>query len=109
MTRVGARNTLRDADDIPPSTRWHRAHGRPSRRRKAVKQKLLTPPEEKALAEYVLRMPQNGYPLPVKLLPSFATVILQRRSSDSKGPNVRHTARRPGINWARAFLGVTLS
>ena len=105
MTRANARKAVRHDNDLPPSTRWHRAHGRPSRRDKAIKQQLLTPPEEKALADYVLRMAQNDYPLPTKLLPSLATVILQRRTSASNGSNLCQKARRPGINWARAFLG----
>ena len=49
-------------------------------------------------------MAQNGYPLPTKLLPSLATVILQRRTPASNGSNLCQKARRPGINWARAFL-----
>jgi hypothetical protein len=46
--------------------------GRPTRRDKAASQQYLTPYEEKALLEYVLRMDERGYPLPVKFLGSIA-------------------------------------
>lgn len=60
-----------DEVDIPISTRWHRAHGRQTRRQRAVLQQLLTPPEEKALVEHVLRLYRNGHPARVKHLQDF--------------------------------------
>ena len=42
------------------STLWRHARGKPSRRDKATKQQYLTPCEEKALLEYVLRMSERG-------------------------------------------------
>ena len=104
MTRAKARRTPRDADELAPSTRWYRAHGRPSLRDKAIKQQLLTPAEEKALAQYVLRMAHNGYPLPAKLLRSLAAAILRKRAASSDGANACATVRCPGRNWALAFL-----
>jgi hypothetical protein len=52
------------------STLWRHARGRPTRRDKADSQQYLTSREERALLEYVLRMDQRGYPLPVKFLGS---------------------------------------
>ena len=67
--------------NIPASTLWRRACGRPSKRDKAAKQQYLTPQDENALVEYVLRMADNGYPLPVKFLRSLALTIARQRSS----------------------------
>ena len=104
MTRVRARCTRQDTDEVPPSTRWHRAHGRLSMRDRAIKQQLLTPAEEKALAQYVLCMAANGYPLPAKLLCSLAAVILRTCAASSNSPATCKTVRCPGRNWALAFL-----
>ena len=51
---------------VPHSTVWHRAHGRPSKEDKAQRQQYLTPVEEKALAKYLIRMSDIGYPVPIK-------------------------------------------
>ena len=94
MTRATPRRTPRDANVLPPSTRWHRDHGRRSMAAKAASQQYLTVQEEKALLKYVLRMWRNGYPLPVKYLRSLAHVIRRQRS-----PNVQP----PNKNWPQAF------
>lgn len=85
-------------DALPASTKWHREHGRGTRRDKAAKEQYLSPQEEKVLASHVLRMCENGYPLPVKALGSLALVIRRRRHStpdDSIKP--------PGKNWPQGF------
>jgi len=46
-----------------------------------VKQQLLTPEEEKAIVDHVLRSSCNGFPVPVKILPHLAAVVLHKRSS----------------------------
>jgi hypothetical protein len=63
---------LSDFSNVPASTLWHRAHGRPSREEKAKCQQYLTPSEEKALVNYALRLSNNGYPIPVQYLRSLA-------------------------------------
>ena len=83
----------------PVSTRWHRAHGRQSRREKAVKQQLLTPQEEKAIVEYILQLYRNGHAARVKHLRYFAQVLLRRRSSSDEASS----GRLPGKDWAQAF------
>jgi hypothetical protein len=50
---------------IPASTLWRRANNKPSVAHKAANQQYLTPQEEQALVEYMLRLANNGYPLPV--------------------------------------------
>ncbi len=50
------------------STLWSHVRDWPPQRDKAAKQQYLTPCEETALLEYVLRMSERGYPLPVKFL-----------------------------------------
>jgi len=62
--------------NVPPTTLWYRAHGRPSRQEKVKRQRYLTPSEEKALVGYLLRMSNNGYPLPIKYLRSLALLRL---------------------------------
>ena len=100
MTRAGVPHAFERVNDLPPSTQWHRAHGRPSIRDKAIKQQLLTPAEERALVRYALRHARNGYPSPAKSLAALAAVLLQRRNVVLEQGGVL----RPGINWARSFL-----
>jgi hypothetical protein len=56
---------LSESSNVPPSTLWHRAHGRRSRQEKAERQQYLTPSEEKALVKYLLRMSNNDFPVPI--------------------------------------------
>jgi hypothetical protein len=72
---------LSESSYIPASTLWHREHGRLTRREVAAQKQYLTPSEEKAFTDYVLRMTERGYPVPVKLLRYLAWVIARRRSS----------------------------
>lgn len=82
---------------------WRRANNKPSIADKAANQQYLTPQEEQALLEYVLRLADNGYPLPVKFLRSLALIIVRQRSSifqiTDPGLEVRH----PGKNWPEGF------
>ena len=48
---------------LPYTTQWHRDNGRGTRRDKAIKQQLLTPREEQAIVDFVLRADRNGFPL----------------------------------------------
>jgi hypothetical protein len=59
---------LYDSSRVPTSTLWHREHGRPSKREVAAQKQYLTPSEEKALAEYILRWAEQDFPAPVKLV-----------------------------------------
>ena len=104
MVRVRAQSEWAANSTIPLSTRWHRAHGRQSMREKATKQQLLTPAEERALVQHVLRLAHNGYLLPAKLLTSLAIVILQKRAGAPNSLQACQTVRRPGRNWPLAFL-----
>jgi hypothetical protein len=60
---------------VPRTTLWNRTHGRPSIQEKAKSQQYLNPSEEKALVEYLLRMSNNGFSIPIKYLRSLALVI----------------------------------
>jgi hypothetical protein len=42
------------------TTLWYRDYGRPSIQQRGAEQQYLTPQEEKALVNYVLRMSKNG-------------------------------------------------
>jgi hypothetical protein len=96
-------SALSELSNIPASTLWHRAHGRPSKREKAEGQQYLTPAEEKALVAYLLRMSNNGFPIPVKFLRSLAVVIARQRSSSSREHVVDESIRPPGKNWPQGF------
>jgi len=85
------------------STLWRHANGKPSWRDKAANQQYLTPREEKALLEYVLRMSERGYPLPVKFLRSLALVIARQRCSTFQVPAIDGGVRPPGKNWPQGF------
>jgi hypothetical protein len=88
---------------IPTSTLWRRANNKPSIVDKAANQQYLTPQEEQALVEYVLRLADNGYPLPVKFLRSLARVIAQQRSSTFQIIDPSFEVRPPGKNWPQGF------
>ena len=47
---------LAEEGNVPLTTVWTRAQGGQSKEQKAVKQQLLTHQEEKAVAEYLLRV-----------------------------------------------------
>lgn len=83
--------------EVAYATVWHRAHGRRSKEDKAKSQQYLTPAEEKALAQYLKRMADLGYPVPIKHLRSLAFVIARRRSKADV------TIKPPGKNWPKAF------
>ena len=82
---------------------WRRAHCKPSRKDKAAKQQYLTPSEEKAPVDYVLRTSERGYPLPVKFLRFLALVIARQRSSAFQTPAIDNSIRPPGKNWPQDF------
>ncbi|KAF1940397.1 hypothetical protein EJ02DRAFT_350073, partial [Clathrospora elynae] len=101
-TESGKYAALSKASNVPYTTLWHRAHGRPSIQDKAKSQQYLTPSEEEALVNYLLRMANNGFPIPIIYTRSLAAVIAcQRTSIFEATPN--ETIRPPGKNWHRAF------
>lgn len=85
------------------STVWRHAHGRPSRKDKSANQQYLTPCEEKALVEYVLRSARNGYPISVKSLRLLAQAIRRQRSSHAQIPATDDDVKPPGKNWPQGF------
>ncbi|KAK5805975.1 hypothetical protein VI817_000233 [Penicillium citrinum] len=88
---------------IPASTLWRRANNKPSLADKAANQQYLTPQEEQALVGYVLRLADNGYPVPVKFLRSLALVIVRQRSSIFQARDPSLKVRPPGKNWPQGF------
>ena len=94
---------LSELNSVPVSTLWHRAHGRRPRREKATSQQYLTPSEEKAVVDYLLRMSNNGFPILVKFLRSMALIIVRRRSFTFQVLATDETIRPPGKNWAQGF------
>lgn len=86
-----------DRVGVPRSTLYHRSRGRPSREAKASKQQYLTPAEEKAVVEFVLRQSALGRPVQIKHVPHLAHIAAQHRSEPQR------PQKPPGKNWARAL------
>jgi hypothetical protein len=51
----------------------------------------------------MLRMTDNGFPIPIKYLRSLAVVIACQRTSIFQAPAAHETIRPPGKNWPQAF------
>lgn len=83
-------SVVNTANDVAVSTRWHRAHGRQTRRQRAVRQQLLTPQQEQALVDHLLQLHRNGYPARVKHLRSYAGILMGN-------------GRKPAKDWPQAF------
>ena len=94
---------LSEFSRVPASTLWHREQGRPSRREVAAQKQYLNSSEEKALADYVLRMAERGHPAPVKLLRYLAWMIARRRSSTFQILADDNRVQPPGKNWPQGF------
>lgn len=88
---------LSEKGKVPRSTLYHRARGRRSKEEKARSQQYLTPWEEKALAKYLIRMSDIGYPVRIKYVSSLALIIAYQRSTTHVG------IKPPGKNWPKAF------
>ena len=89
---------------LPYTTQWHRNNGRGTRRDKAIKQQLLTPREEQAIVDFVLRADRNGIPAKVKNLHHYATVFLRGRAPRRKrGKSSKVPSQVPAEDWPQAF------
>jgi hypothetical protein len=82
---------------LPRTALWNRAHGLPSIEDKAKSQQYLTTAEEIALARYLIRMCDIGYPVPMKCICSLAFIVARQRSTTDV------TIKPPGKNWPKAF------
>lgn len=94
---------LSESSQVPLSTLWHRNHGRQSRKQAATHKQYLTPCEERALVDYLLRAAERGFPIPLKLLPFLAHVIARQRSSPSSIMAADVELEPPRKNWVRGF------
>lgn len=89
---------------LPYTTKWHRDNGRGTRRDKAIKQQLLTPREEQAIVDFVLRADRNGFPARVKDLHHYATVFLRARAPRrERGASSKVHSQVPAKDWPQAF------
>lgn len=95
--------TLAESTQVPLSTLWHRNHGRRSRKAAAAARQLLTQCEEKALIDYLLRAAKRGFPMPLKLLPYLANVVIRQRSHATQVLATNGEMKMPGEKWARNF------
>ncbi|CAN9293415.1 unnamed protein product [Alternaria alternata] len=83
-------------EEIPYHTQYYRKRGRPSMKEKAQGQQYLTPPEEKALVAFILRIGAVGTPIRVKYIPALAFCIASRRAT-------KRPSEPPKKNWPQAF------
>ncbi|OCK92307.1 uncharacterized protein K441DRAFT_190422 [Cenococcum geophilum 1.58] len=91
---------LSEWGQVPYSTIYHRARGRPSKEDKARSQQYLTPTEEKALAQYLKQSADLGNPVPIKHLRLLAFCIRRQRSAADAADEA---IKPPGKNWPKAF------
>ncbi|KAF2848319.1 hypothetical protein T440DRAFT_360017, partial [Plenodomus tracheiphilus IPT5] len=97
---LGVRRSYRalaDHGEVPHTTLYHRAHGRPSMKDKAQGQQYLKPWEESALVKFILQMSDLGQPVRIKYIPALAFVATRAR------PPIDRPVKPPGKNWAKAF------
>jgi hypothetical protein len=78
---------------VPRSTLSHRARGRASKEDKAKSQQYLTPIEERALVQHLMKEADSGYPVALKHVPALAFIIARRRSTTNK------VIKPPGKGW----------
>jgi hypothetical protein len=99
---------LSKSSGIPASTLRDHDCGRISKRERAANQQYLSPQEEHSLVEYSLRMSKNGYPLPIKYLPSLAWEIARRWlvTLFQRTTNQTCAMAPPGKNWPQAFYNI---
>ena len=89
---------------LPYNTQWHRDHGPGTRRDKAIKQQLLTPREEQAIVDFVLRADRNGFPARVKDLHHYAAIFLRGRAPQRRRkPSSKEQRQVPAKDWPQAF------
>ena len=86
---------LSERGDVPLTTLYYPAHGRPSARQKAQRQQYLTTEEEKALVTFLLLTSNLGLPVRIKYIPSLAFSLARKRFTTID--------KLPGKNQARAF------
>jgi hypothetical protein len=97
-----------EPDAVPPhlpyTTQWHRDHGRGTRRDKAIKQQLLTPREEQAIVDFILRADRNGFPARVKDLHHYAADFLRGRAPQRRRKtSSKEQGQVPAKDWPQAF------
>jgi hypothetical protein len=88
---------LSEHSNIPLTTLYYRAHGRPSKEEKAQGQQYLTREKEKALVAILFLMSNLGHPVRIKYMPSLAFSLARLRSTMDSPINP------PGKNWPQAF------
>ena len=89
---------------LPYTSQWHRNNGRGTRRDKAIKQQPLTPREEQAIVDFVLRADRNGFPAKVKDLYHYATGFLRGRAPRRKrGASSKVNGQVPAKDWPQAL------
>jgi len=65
--------------NVSRTTVYYRKKGRRSKQAKAQAQQYLSPSEEKALVDFLVRMGACGSPVRIKYIPSLAFCIARRR------------------------------
>lgn len=89
--------TIADHSGVPRSTLHNRSHVRRSIEEKAESQQYLTPFEEKAVVDFVLKMAELGTPVRMMYIPSIAFSSTRHRPLSKRPP------KPPSKNWVKAL------
>ena len=79
---------------VPPSSLYHRTHGRPTRRRGHASQQRMSVEEEEALADTLVRLVTQGSSPSLALLSHMAHSMLKAREGAQEEPMGKHWASR---------------
>jgi hypothetical protein len=88
---------------LPYTTQWHRDQGHAAT--KPSSSNLLTPHEEQAIVDFVLRADRNGYPARVKDLQYYVAILLLRRAPQRErrtSSKVPVRSQTPNKDWPQA-------
>jgi hypothetical protein len=107
-TRKLCQSCCQGVMDLPPSTHWHRTHGRPTRAAKAASQQYLTEEEEAVLWDFITAKRQEtaGFRLRHNEIRNIALLIRHRRHSVEElcMEDFDCDTKRPNKDWSSAFF-----
>lgn len=94
--------------NLPPSTHWHRTHGRPTKVAKAASQQYLTDEEEAVLWDFITakRQESASFRLRHQEITNIALLIRYRRHSVEElcMKDLKSGMKCPKKDWSSAFL-----
>ena len=85
---------------VPPSSLAHRLAGRQSASEFGHTRHKLVKGEEQAIVDHVILRSRAGFPIPVRLLPTLANIVLARTAAEDPASGPAATV---GKHWAERF------